>query len=68
MERFNNVRIWEVRFQTMRPLETFPMPHEVVLEKQTSLRYHLEGRSRPGNMTQLEIGRASCRERVYDHV
>lgn len=53
MEQYNDIRIWEVRFQTMRPLETFPMPHEVVLEKQTSLRYHLEGRSRPGNMTQL---------------
>ena len=53
MEKFNNVRIWEVRFQTTRPLETFPMPHEVVLERQTSPRYHLEGRGRPRDMTQL---------------
>jgi len=53
MERFNKVRIWEVRFQTTRTLETFPMPHEIVLEKQTSLRYHLEGRGREEDMTQL---------------
>ncbi len=53
MERFNKVRIWEVRFQTTRTLETFPMPHEIVLEKQTSLRYHLEGSGRPQNITQI---------------
>ena len=53
MERFDNVRIWEVRFQTTRTLETFPMPHEIVLEKQTSLRYHLEGSGRPENITQI---------------
>ena len=53
MERFDNVRIWEVRFQTTRTLETFPMPHEIVLEKQTSLRYHLEGSGRPQNITQV---------------
>ena len=53
MEIFNNVRIWEVRFQTTRTLETFPMPHEIVLEKQTSLRYHLEGPGRPRNITQI---------------
>ena len=53
MERFNNVRIWEVRFQTTRTLETFPMPHEIVLEKQTSLRYHHEGSGRPENFTQI---------------
>ena len=53
MEIFNNVRIWEVRFQTTRTLETFPMPHEIVLERQTSLRYHLEGPGRPRNITQI---------------
>ncbi len=55
MEYYSKVRIWEVRFQTTRPLETFPMPHEIVLEKQTSLHYHLEGLTRPKNMTQLVV-------------
>ena len=55
MEYYSKVRIWEVRFQTTRPLETFPMPHEIVLERQTSLHYHLEGSARPKNMTQLVL-------------
>ena len=55
MEYFSKVRIWEVRFQTTRPLETFPMPHEIVLERQTSLHYHLEGATRPKTMTQLVV-------------
>ena len=55
MEYYSKVRIWEVRFQTTRPLETFPMPHEIVLERQTSLHYHLEGSTRPKNMTQLVV-------------
>ena len=55
MEYYSKVRIWEVRFQTTRPLETFPMPHEIVLERQTSLHYHLEGTTRPKTMTQLVV-------------
>jgi len=55
MEYYSKVRIWEVRFQTTRPLETFPMPHEIVLERQTSLHYHLEGSTRPKTMTQLVV-------------
>ena len=55
MEYYSKVRIWEVRFQTTRPLETFPMPHEIVLERQTSLHYHLEGATRPKTMTQLVV-------------
>lgn len=55
MEYFSKVRIWEVRFQTTRPLETFPMPHEIVMERQTSLHYHLEGSTRPKTMTQLVV-------------
>ena len=53
MEPFAEIRLWEVRFQTTRPLEMFPLPHEIVLEKQTSPRYHLEGRGRPDAFTQL---------------
>ena len=55
MEYYSKVRIWEVRFQTTRPLETFPMPHEIVLERQTSLHYHLEGSTRPKTLTQLVV-------------
>ena len=55
MEYFSKVRIWEVRFQTTRPLETFPMPHEIVMERQTSLHYHMEGSTRPKTMTQLVV-------------
>ena len=55
MEYYSKVRIWEVRFQTTRPLETFPMPHEIVMERQTSLHYHLEGATRPKTMTQLVV-------------
>lgn len=55
MEYFSKVRIWEVRFQTTRPLETFPMPHEIVMERQTSLHYHLEGAARSKTMTQLVV-------------
>jgi AraC-like DNA-binding protein len=55
MEYYSKVRLWEVRFQTTRPLETFPMPHEIVLERQTSLHYHLEGATRPKTMTQLVV-------------
>ena len=55
MEYYSKVRIWEVRFQTTRPLETFPMPHEIVMERQTSLHYHLEGTTRPKTMTQLVV-------------
>jgi len=70
MERFSNVRIWEVRFQITRPLETFPMPHEIVLEKQISLNYRKEGRGRPNNMTQMVFtlegeGVFSYGDRVY---
>jgi len=46
MELFNNVRLWEVRFLVSRPMESFPVPHEIVLERQISSRYHLEGRNR----------------------
>ena len=55
MEHYSKVRIWEVRFQTTRLLETFPMPHEIVMERQTSRHYHLEGAPRPKNMTQLVV-------------
>ena len=55
MEYYSKVRIWEVRFQTTRPLETFPMPHEIIMERQTSLHYHLEGSTRPKTMTQLVV-------------
>jgi len=53
MEPFSKIRLWEVRFHNTRILESFPVPHEVVLERQTSSRYHLEGRGRPLNLTQI---------------
>lgn len=53
MEPFSKVRLWEVRFHTTRPLDAFPIPHEIVLERQTSSRYHMEGRGRQLNFTQI---------------
>lgn len=53
MEPFSKIRLWEVRFHNTRILESFPVPHEVVLERQTTSRYHLEGRGRPLNCTQI---------------
>ena len=53
MEPFAKIRLWEVRFQIVRPQAAFPVPHEIVLERQTSPRYHLKGCGRPENMTQL---------------
>ena len=46
MANFEDIRIWSLRFQLLRPMETLPVPYEVVLEKQTSPAYHLEGRGR----------------------
>lgn len=50
---FDDIRLWEVRFQETRPMDSFPVPHEIVLERQTSPLYHLEGRGRPLYMTQI---------------
>ena len=49
----DNIRLWEVKFQTVQPWETFPMPHEIVLERQVSGRYRIDGFGRPRDMTQL---------------
>lgn len=40
------MRLWEVRFQILRSLESLPVPDEIVLEKQDSPSYHLEGSGR----------------------
>ncbi len=50
---FDDIRLWEVRFQENRPMDSFPVPHEIVLERQTSPLYHLEGRGRPVNAVQI---------------
>ena len=39
---YEDIRLWSVRFQLLRPMETLPVPYEVVLEKQVSPAYHLE--------------------------
>ncbi len=53
MPPYDKIRIWQVRFQQIRPMLSLPWPHEIVLEKQVSPRYHLEGRGRPKTYTQI---------------
>lgn len=50
---FEDVRLWSVRFQNIRTMETLPSIHEIVLERQLSAMYHLEGRNRLLNETQI---------------
>ena len=40
------MRLWEVRFQVLKNLESLPVPDEIVLEVQDSPSYHLEGSGR----------------------
>ena len=44
--RIKKMRLWEVRFQILKAMENLPVPDEIVLEKQDSSSYHLEGRGR----------------------
>lgn len=53
MEKYEDIRLWQVRFQLLRPMESLPIPYEIVLEKQVSPMYHLEGRGRPQDHTQI---------------
>lgn len=54
MYRYEKIRLWEVRFQVDRALESFPVPHEIVLERQTSPRYYIAERLRPaGEFSQI---------------
>lgn len=53
MPPYDKIRIWQVRFQQIRPMNSLPWPHEIVLEKQVSPRYHLEGRGRTKTYTQI---------------
>ena len=57
-------------FQLLRPMETLPVPYEVVLEKQVSPAYHLEGRGRPQDHAQIVCtisgeGAFRYKEKVY---
>ncbi len=49
----DDVRIWETSFQVLKPLASMPVPCEIVLEKELSPAYHLEGRGRPATHTQI---------------
>ena len=40
------MRLWQVRFQILKPIESLPIPDEIVLEIQKSPVYHLEGAGR----------------------
>ena len=40
------MRLWQVRFQILKPIESLPIPDEIVLEVQNSPSYHLEGGKR----------------------
>ena len=40
------MRLWQVRFQILKPIESLPIPDEIVLEIQNSPSYHLEGAKR----------------------
>lgn len=53
MDPYDKIRIWQVRFQQIRPLNALPSPHEIVLEKQLTPKYHLEGRGRSMEYTQI---------------
>ncbi len=51
-------------------METLPVPYEVVLEKQVSPAYHLEGRGRPQDHAQIVCtisgeGAFRYKEKVY---
>ncbi len=70
MENYEDIRLWSVRFQLLRPMETLPVPYEVVLEKQVSPAYHLEGRGRPQDHAQIVCtisgeGAFRHKEKVY---
>ena len=70
MGNYENIRLWSLRFQLLRPMETLPVPYEVVLEKQISPAYHLEGRGRPLDHAQIVCtisgeGAFRFREKVY---
>ena len=70
MENYDDIRLWSLRFQLLRPMETLPVPYEVVLEKQISPAYHLEGRGRPADHTQIVCtisgeGAFRLKEKVY---
>lgn len=67
---YEDIRLWSVRFQLLRPMETLPVPYEVVLEKQVSPAYHLEGRGRPQDHAQIVCtisgeGAFRHKEKVY---
>lgn len=40
------MRLWQVCFQILKPIESLPIPDEIVLEVQNSPSYHLEGGKR----------------------
>ena len=40
------MRLWQVRFQLLKPIESLPIPDEIVLEIQNSPSYHMEGSKR----------------------
>ena len=70
MGNYEEIRLWSLRFQLLRPMESLPVPYEVVLEKQVSPAYHLEGRGRPLDYTQIVCtisgeGAFRLKEKVY---
>ena len=70
MEKYEDIRLWQVRFPLLRTMESLPIHYEIVLEKQVSPIYHLEGRGRPQDHTQIVCtvsgeGAFRLRDRVY---
>ena len=70
MENYEDIRLWSLRFQLLRPMETLPVPYEVVLEKQVSPTYHIEGHGRSPDHTQIVCtisgeGAFRLKEKVY---
>lgn len=70
MGNYEDIRLWSLRFQLLRPMETLPVPYEIVLEKQISPAYHLEGRGRPPDHAQIVCtlsgeGAFRLKEKVY---
>ena len=47
------MRIWQIKFQTLKALDSLPFPQEIVLEKQDQPLYHIEERCRKSGSAQI---------------
>lgn len=64
------MRLWEVRFQILKPIESLFVPDEIVLEEQNAPTYHLEGSGRDIYSAQIVTtisgeGAFRCKNEVF---